>query len=247
METPNIDFNYWLSKWYETTGNANVLNVAYSDFRGTLNELESEILRVINYYNLTDQDILRVIDLVNQWGGKMSRGFYIPRPQIQNNGQILIVIPRQLIEEEENMDRYKVGINLARQNNLDSVNYFRQFGIGPSYIGKHAYFWSNCNLPIVDAKIAGCFGYNSSQILLNTYTYANVVQHMNVIKEKNHLDNVVKVEKSLFSFHKNYFDNGNTKFKDNIQDFTDCTYAIHIANLLEIQIPEHVLNQCLKS
>ena len=70
---------------------------------------------------------------------------------------------------------------------------------------------------------------------------------MNVIKEKNHLDNVVKVEKSLFSFHKNYFDNGNTKFKDNIQDFTDCTYAIHIANLLKIQIPEHVLNQCLKS
>ncbi len=247
METPTINFNYWLNRWHETTGNANVLNVQYVNFNGTLSELESEILRMININNITNQDILRVIDLINLWGGKMSRGFYIPRRQLQVNGEINIVIPRQLIEQPENMDRYKIGISLAKENNLNSVNYFRQFGIGPSYIGKHAYFWSNCNLPIVDAKIAGCFGYKSSQILLNNFTYTDVVQHMNIIKESNNLDNVVIVEKACFSLHNNYFDNGNTRFKENIQDFTDCKYAIQIAELLGIQIPNYILNKCSKS
>jgi len=240
METPSINFNYWLNKWNETTGNQSVLNVSYSSFRGTLNELENEILRIVNLENLTNQDILKVIDLINQWGGKMSRGFYLPKSKTKSNGSILIRIPRQIIEEQENIDRYKEGINLARKNDLNSVNYFRQFGIGPSYIGKHAYFWSNCNLPIIDAKIAGCFGYNSAQILLNNHNYADVVNHMDAIKEKENLDNVVKVEKALFAFHKNYFENNNTKFKTKIYDFTDCKYSINVARLLGIIIPDYL-------
>jgi hypothetical protein len=243
MEKPNIDFNYWYNKWHENTGNSIALNVSYSDFRGTLNELESEILGIVNLSTLTDNDILRAIDLINQWGGKMSRGFYLAKTKRHEDGTILVRIPRQEIEKRENIDRYKIGINLAKENNLESVNYFRQFGIGPSYIGKHAYFWSCCNLPIVDAKIAGILGYKSASVLLYNHEYNEVVNHMNVIKTNNNLINVVIVEKAMFAFHKNYFDNSNTQFKNNINDFTDCNYAIYIAKLLDILIPDYILNK----
>ncbi|RAR73805.1 hypothetical protein [Flavobacterium aciduliphilum] len=248
MEIPNINFNYWSNRWHENIGNSRALNVNYTDFTGTLNELVAEILRIVNLEILTDEDILNAIDLINQWGGSESRWFYIAKTRTLRNGNIEIRIPRELIELPENLAIYRDGINLASQNNSNSVNYFLQiFGIGPSYIGKHAYFWSNCNLPIVDAKIAGCFGYRDAKILLYNHNYDIVLNHMNFIKNNNNLIDVVTVEKALFAFHKNYFENSNKKFVSNIEDFTDCKYAIHIAKLLGIQIPENVLNKCLKS
>jgi hypothetical protein len=247
METPNLDYNYWLEKWYANVGNSNLSNVSYSIFRGTLNDCENEILRIVNDLNRSDADIIRAIDLINQWGGSESRYFYIAKTKTLENGQKLIRIPRELIEYPENLAIYKRGISLASENNPSSVNYFLKiFGIGASYIGKHAYFWSNYNLPIIDAKIAGVLGYNSSEVLLRNYTYNMIINHMQNIQIQNKLDELFKVEKGMFAFHRNYFDNGNTKFKSNITDFTNLRYAIYLAELFNIAVPQYLRDELKK-
>jgi len=244
METPDLNYNHWLQKWYDNNGNKNVFRVSYSDFRGTLTECENAILEIVNQENITDIEILRVIDLINQWGGGMSRGFYLPKVKTLKDGQKLIRIPREVIKLPENINRYREGITLARDNNSDSINYFRQFGIASSYIGKHAYFWSNYNLPIIDAKIAGVLGYRTSQSLLSNNTYESIIEHMRNIQTNHELNRLYNVEKGFFAFHKNYFNNTNTAFKNNIIDFIDCQYAIYIAGILEIVIPQYIYDNC---
>lgn len=231
-----IDYNYWLDKWTEKTGNTQVRKVKYSTFRGTLNECENRILEIVNKPNLNDDDILTVIDLINHWGGSESRHFYIDKRKKIEDGKILINNPRNLITIPENLNIYKLGINKAKRNDLDSLNHFLKiYGIGPSYIGKHAYFWSNRNLPIIDAKIAGVLGFKSSTTLLNTYSYQDIISIMENLRQENKLSHISDIEKAWFAFHKNYFNNSNTNFKKNIEDKTDLVSAIELAKRLEIE------------
>lgn len=111
METPELDYNYWLAAWNNTIGNAtaytNINIIPWSNFQGSLNQCEEEILNITTNDNLTDLDVFRAIDLINQWGGKTSRMFYA----LRNNQN---VSSRQLIMEEPNLSYYKEGINILK-------------------------------------------------------------------------------------------------------------------------------------
>ena len=238
MQIPNLDYNYWLNGWNNAIGNAkaysNINIIPWSNFQGTLLQCEAEILNITNKQDLSDEDIFRAIDLINQWGGKTSRMFYA----IKNNQN---VSSRQLIMEEQNLSYYKEGINLARANNYDAVDYFKKVnGIGASFMGKHAAFWSGFNMVIIDNKIAGTLGYKNPNSLLSIYNYTEFMNHINSIKINNDLQNPVYVERGIFSFHSNYFDNENTRFKSDITDFTDLNYAIDIADRLNIEVPKYI-------
>ena len=238
MKTPELDYNYWLAAWNNAIGNANAYTniniIPWSNFQGSLNQCEEEILNITTNDNLTDLDVFRAIDLINQWGGKTSRMFYA----LRNNQN---VSSRQLIMEEPNLSYYKEGINLAKANDYNAVDSFKNInGIGPSFMGKHATFWSGFNMVIIDNKIAGTLGYKNPNRLLSIYNYAEFMNHIKIIKINYDLQNPVYVERGIFSFHKNYFDNENTRFKFNIIDFTDLKYAIYIAERLKITVPQYL-------
>ncbi len=238
MEKPKINYLYWLNKWHENIGNSTIRNVSYSSFRGTLHECEEKILEIVKSPNLTDEKILQAIDLINHWGGSESRYFYIDKKSKGLNNEIILKNPKNLITRPENLMIYKKGIEQAKKNQIKSAGTFLKiFGIGPSYMGKHAYFWSGLELVIIDAKIAGCLGYKSSQSLLNRNTYESVVEFLNSIKEEEKLNHVTDVEKAMFAFHKNFFTNNNLGFKSNFKDKTDLNFAIELTNKLDISVP----------
>lgn len=242
MQKPKIDYKYWLEKWHNNIGNSNVRNVSYSSFRGTLHECEEKILEIVNSPNLTDQMILDAIDLINHWGGSESRHFYIDKIKKGLNKEVIIRNPRKEISLSENLNIYREGIEQAKRNIADSANTFLKiYGIGPSYMGKHAYFWSGLNLVIIDAKIAGCLGYQTSQMLLAKNSYEAVVEFLNSIKVEEKLNHTTEVEKAMFAFHRNYFKNDNSGFKSNIEDKRDLKFAIELAIKLKIQIPDEFL------
>ena len=238
METPDLDYNYWLNGWNNAIGNAiaysNINIIHWSNFQGTLLQCEAEILNITNIENLSDADIFRAIDLINQWGGKTSRMFYAIR---QNQ----TISYRELVMQNPNLNYYKEGIMLSRANNFDAVNSFlRVDGIGPSFMGKHAAFWSSFNMVIIDNKISGTLGFKNPNRLLSNHNYEEFMNLINNIKTENNLNNPVHVERGIFSFHNNYFDNENTRFKSNINDFTDLEYAIYIAERLDISVPQYL-------
>lgn len=241
METPKLNFNHWLKEWNKAIGNAVAYsnkNIApWSSFQGTLNECETEILKITTKQNPSDSEIFKVIDLINQWGGKTSRMFYtIRRNQTASS--------REQIMNEPNLSYYKEGVRLSKDNNFNAVNSFIKVnGIGASFMGKHATFWSNFNMVIIDNKIAGVLGFNNPNLLLAQNNYNEFMSHINNIKISNKLETPVNVERSLFSFHNNYFDNNNTRFKNNIIDFTDLNYAIYIAEKLNIPVPLELKNR----
>lgn len=238
MEKPKINYQFWLDKWHEEIGNSKVRNVSYSSFRGTLHECEEKILEIVKSPDLTELMILQAIDLINQWGGSESRHFYIDKKRKCFNNEIVLKNPRKLIAHPENLLIYKRGIEQAKKHQIESVNTFlKVFGIGPSYMGKHAYFWSELNLVIIDAKIAGCLGYKSSQNLLNKNSYESVIEFLNSIKEEEKLNHITDVEKAMFAFHRNFFKNNNLGFKSSFKYNSDLKFAIELANILSISTP----------
>lgn len=143
--------------------------------------------------------------------------------------------PRELIMSDPNLQHYKDGIELAKGNDYRAVNEFlKVYGIGHSFMGKHAQFWSNFSMVILDQKIAGTLGYKTPQLLISLNTYNEFMNHINIIRDNNELNNSVEVERALFAFHSNYFDNSNTRFRNGITDYTDQEYANCIAQILDI-------------
>lgn len=236
MERPSLNYNHWLDVWNKNVGNANAytnINIKpWSNFQGTLNQCESEILNIVNKEFLIDDEIFNAIDLINQWGGKTSRMFYAKRKNQTKSS-------RELIMENPNLDFYKNGIEMSKKVNFSAVDFFKLVnGIGASFMGKHATFWSSFNMVIIDNKIAGTLGFLSPNRLLVSNSYEEFMNLINSIKIEKKLDNPVQVERAIFSFHSNYFDNENKKFKSKISDFTDLEYALHIAEILKIEVPE---------
>ena len=238
MENPSLNYKHWLDVWNNSIGNVKAYNnvniIPWSKFKGTLNQCEVEILNIVNKESLNDFEIFRAIDLINQWGGKTSRMFYTKRKN-------QTMTSRELIMVNPNLDLYKKGIFLSKKHDYNAVDSFKMVnGIGASFMGKHASFWSSFNMVIIDNKIAGTLGFINPNKLLKNNTYEEFMNFINHIKNQNNIDSPVHVERSLFSFHNNYFDNENTKFKSKISDFTDLEYAIHIAEILNINVPPEI-------
>ena len=235
-----INYNYWLNQYAWNNG-VNVytnINIAeFSNYLGTPAECEIEINRLISDININNienrnNEILYIIDLINQWGGQTSRMFYSRHRR--NNNQS----PRDRIMMPGNLNEYKRGIIESMEINEAAFQIFRNiYGISDSFSGKHARFWSNFNLIIIDNKIAGTMGFRNPTLLLNNRTYQEILNDFREIQIENGFLTPTMVERSLFAFHNNYFKNDNTGFKNNITNFTDCEEAVNIGRILGIEIP----------
>ena len=234
MITPDINYTFWAKKWNDINVQFAYTdkNIAlYSNFKGNYEEIESEIIKIteLPFEKLTDDLILKCIDLINQWGGKESRYFYIKRKNLN------FLSFRDIV----NLDYYKHAIQLSKENNVMAFDCFGMIkGIGTSFKGKHAMFWSNYELPVIDSKIVGCLGYKSTGEFEHYHSYVDYCVILKTIQSKLNLTlKIHEIEKAIFAFHRNYFKNDNSGFTNKIECKIDLDFAIIIANKLGINIP----------
>ncbi|MFD0798472.1 hypothetical protein ACFQZJ_13450 [Maribacter chungangensis] len=233
MTFPEINYQFWLSKWNESIGQGKVYtnkNIEkYIKFENNINACTNEIIELTKYEEITKKNVFRVIDLIYSWGGRSGRMFY---SKTKNR-----ISPREELEKDSNVyETYFEGIILAKKGNTESISKFNSIrGIGASYASKHSYFWSiNSDNPliIVDSKIAGALGHISIDSLEKKSKYRETVQLFIDKAEIEFNDkNPSKVERALFAFHNFYFLNDNSGWKNRIE-FEDFNQAKSLAELL---------------
>ena len=210
---PDIDYPSWHGKWSENIGR----KVGYTDKNtkgyisliGDINTIEDKILALVRTEDLSKANILYLVDLIYQWGGKQSRLFYARK---KND-----LTPRQWLERDEVFTVYDQARIEAMQGKPQSESLFKSiYGIGHAYAGKHAFFWSlkypGKTLIIVDNKIAGMFGYRTPADLYQTtgLQYPDL-QRLFVDKSQEVFGDTVPhwIERALFAYHEYKYLNKN--------------------------------------
>jgi hypothetical protein len=208
---PNIDYPFWLEEW-----NKNLQNPTYhlgemdkySKIPKGITEYECEkqiysLIQNISDPSIEKEKVLMVIDLIYRWGGPSGRMFYIGTNKSR----------KSLNDDLYIFERYCDAINLAFQGKSSSKFLFQSIpGIGSSFASKHATFWSSKStkpLIVVDSKIAGCFGMKNLDELDKAVSYEKILFEFKVKADKLNGFNSQYLEKALFTFHKNYFNNEN--------------------------------------
>jgi len=196
----------------------------------TYNQFEEEIVQKIRLCDLNSNDaILRVFDLIQIWGGLQGgSNFY---RNIRGNNCLRL-------DYQNWIDAYRELIILSINNDRNAyqliINRVIPY-LGLSFGSKHISFWSRRDssinpLVIIDNKIAGLWGFHKSSNL----SYQNVNGILNDISETSTQTGLAMhhIEKSLFSFHKFYFNNENSSWSNRISDFNiDQLVDYDLANL----------------
>lgn len=231
---PTIDYQFWLESWNEIIGDGHVYSnrnmERFIKFEGNVKDCTDEIIRLVRKNPIQQKNVLRVVDLINSWGGKSCRLFYA---STNKN----LISPREELETDKDYyDTYIKGVKLALKGDTECLDVFKTLrGLGPSYASKHAYFWSfdsDRPLIIVDSKIAGALGYSTIDKLLRKFTYDQVVKGFSdkaIAEFKKKSPDMI--EKSLFTFHNFYFLNDNSGWKNKMR-FTDYNVAVELASKL---------------
>jgi hypothetical protein len=226
---PKIDFEFWNSQWNANFEKTNVYSNHridfYNDFHGTMKECETQIMSIVDNAQIIESQIPLLIDLINKWGGKSSRMFYIPN---RKTG----LIPRESFD----LKQYIKALELSKQKSSLAFSEFQKIeGIGPSFAGKHAMFCSKGMLIILDNKIAGTLGFKSPKELLSNFSYEDVlIEFENIRQSTNKFLNNTEIERALFAFHSNFFDNANSKLNSNPKITVDFKIALELARILKI-------------
>jgi hypothetical protein len=233
MKIPKIDFKYWLIKNQNDSLNekrfialiTKIINIyqlnknykqAYfcgdSDEISRLKSLnyvsfENEIIEKIkNIVDLeNDEEILKVFDLIQIWGGL----------QGGSNFYNIIEGTSLRLNYKKWLPKYKELIKLAILKNKDAYNIVTSGEIPNlrmSFGSKHISFWSrkindNDCLVIIDNKIAGVSG----ALTALDVNYSEILTQINNYSKEFNLK-PFEIEKSLFTFHRAYFNNSNTIF-----------------------------------
>lgn len=257
---PKIDFKYWYNKNIEDSNteprfksmitkinniyeNNNNLNQAY--FCGdkieinrlknlNYNQLENEILNLIknkskkNVTDFSDNEILQIFDLIQIWGGLT--GGSNPY-QIKNNKSVRL-------NYEKWIKDYRNLINLSIEKNIKAYEFVLKKNIpclNMSFGSKHISFWSrkkvddNKCLIVIDNKISGVSGVK----IASKADYNLIIKNVHKIASEINMK-PYQIEKALFTFHKFYFDNNNSKFKDVNNNSRDYHLAINLKECLKI-------------
>ncbi len=256
---PKIDFNYWYNKNLEDSNTErrfvsmitrinnifekdNNFKQAYfcgdhnetSRLKGlNYNELENEIIFLIrnkkNEADFSDTEILKIFDLIQIWGGLT--GGSNPY-QIKDNNSVRLNYKNWI-------EKYRKLINLSINQNIEGYKFVIEKNIpclNMSFGSKHISFWSrkeedyNC-LVVIDNKISGVSGVKKA----SEADYKVIIENVFKIAKELNLK-PYQIEKALFTFHKFYFDNNNSKFNDVDRNSIDYDIANNLKEFLEIGI-----------
>jgi len=254
---PQIDFNYWYERNIEISNSSirfvsmitrinniyekdNNFNQAY--FCGNQNEinrlkqlnynqLENEIIILIrnkkDEADFSDMEVLKIFDLIQIWGGLT--GGSNPY-KIKDNSSVRLNYKNWIKE-------YKRLINLSINQNIESYKFVIEKNIpclNMSFGSKHISFWSrkeeddNC-LVVIDNKISGVSGVKTASEADFKLIIENVFKISNEFNLKPY-----QIEKALFTFHKYYFDNNNSKFNEVDVNSIDYDVANNLKEFLKI-------------
>lgn len=254
---PKIDFNYWyniniensntesrfvsmITKITKIYNENNTFKQAYfcgNDFEINrlkalnYNQFENEILSLIkvnkNIEDFSDEEILKIYDLIQIWGGLT--GGSNPY-NIKNNNTTRL-------NYQSWIKNYRELIIKSIERKVESYEYVLEGKIPylkMSFGSKHISFWSrkveddNC-LVVIDNKISGVSGFKTASVA----DYKLIIE--NIYKISNELNfKPYQIEKALFSFHKFYFDNNNSNFKNVDTDSVDYSVALSLKEILRI-------------
>ena len=159
-------------------------------------ELHNYIKLTTKSLPVSDQELFKIIFLIQKWGGTTGRYFFIIR------------------KGESYFDKFKHNENLIklyRKAAKDAMNgdpkSFDLFcgvpGIKESFAGKHAYFWSNPKTPliIIDKLLAQYFGFENPNLLLKEVGgYSNLYDIFSKEYKANNLSSILTLERGIFQY-----------------------------------------------
>ena len=259
MKIPKIDFKYWLNKNQTDSlnekrfialitkiNNIYNLNIKYNQSYFCGDNIEISRLMSLNYISFeneilekirelknfnNDDEILKIFDLIQIWGGLQGgSNFYniISDTSLRLNYKAWIPKYKELIKKSisKEINAYEIVAKGEIPN------------LRMSFGSKHISFWSRKNndnecLVIIDNKIAGVSGV---KIALDV-NYTDILSQIHAYSKEFNMK-PFEIEKSLFTFHRAYFNNINSVFyakKNDVQD-KDYDNALEIRNNLNIGI-----------
>lgn len=161
---------------------------------------------------IDDDEVLLIFDLIQGWGGKMGRMPYV-RPE--NN-------PSRYAEKNLFASTYKEFISLInKQVATDQENHYKDIlttmkslnGVGESFATKHIFFWSKYglrknSLPIFDTRMKRLL-----EVFQEQGSYMDFLRFLDLIATEKGMQQY-EVERALFAFSQNYFQNERLIFKE---------------------------------
>lgn len=160
--------------------------------------LHDEIKKKITNFNHDNSELFEVIYMIHKWGGVTGRYFIMNR----KGGSNL----EKFKQNERQIDIYKRAISRAVNGDPSAFDLFCEIkGIGASFAGKHAYFWSMPHRPmiIVDRLVANFFGLNTSEALIKKFgSYSLLYDFFEDQREILGLKSVLDLERGIFQYQR---------------------------------------------
>ena len=231
----DIDFGFWLKSNDYYSPNILSTNVStgikHAKKAGLINELVEEIQSNAELINLikqrinlknspsdyNDDELLIIFDLIQAWGGPMGRNPYVLKnlPRI-NESELFAATYRQTIEMLFNLkdiNDYDKDVAPIKRK-LEEIPQ-----LGQSFSTKHLSFWSrflrHCpQLVIYDTRMINIIKAANKHIENSKITY-NDFRHA-LLQEAEQLGlSINDIERAIFAFSSNYFNNDELVLKDN--------------------------------
>ena len=224
----DIDYNFWKTKntFFSdkefikgSTGAIGLVHaekgglIKRSDFK-TSNELVEEIKFQINTANITeasDNELLRIFDLIQGWGGQNNRQPYLPKSQRMSQPGLFAQSYQNLIQnllDHANNKAYDKKACDGLEADSDAMK-----EISIKFTSKHFFFWSkykDCKLRfyIYDSRMEAL----CRAIFGKKLTYFEFLLHLGFVDKKYDLKQG-DAERGLFAFSDNFFGNDNKLLK----------------------------------
>lgn len=139
-------------------------------------------------------------------------------------------IPRKAWFEKGFNKIYRDAVKLSRKGDVDgAINKFAELPqVAISFATKHLAFWvDNISTPVYDTRIAKMLNGKDAKVS----DYNSFREWASDLAPKVGLNDGIEVEKALFAFSKNYFDNNLTKFEKEFEVDIDKDEAEKIFDL----------------
>ena len=241
MAIPKIDFSFWLEKnpifshepllTNMKTGLNHAkrggliddviakMNSMYND--DLVSEIKSEIDKNSNLSG-SDEDLLRIFDLIQGWGGRSCRGPYVKPKNSPYRIEFVSFIAHQYRSGLENLNAGDIDRALT---DLLKIKY-----VGESFATKHLYFWGRHGslakeLPIYDVRIKNLIYGRSSSVA----TYSQYIIDLRNVARAVNLQ-VEELERALFAFSMNWFLNDKLSLKGSPVHEIDRPEAVRISS-----------------
>jgi len=245
FQSPDIDFVYWIQKspFFQNLPLLQNIKIGlyFADKGRLIDDVISKIDRMTNcelveiikneIENVSskschaDEEILRIFDLIQGWGGRMGRGPYV-KPK---------TAPYRMSNSTQIAFLYRANLKYLREGSLDKAlqELLKIKYLGESFATKHLYFWGKYGtnkkiLPIYDTRIK-LLVYSSDK---RAPSYSQYVFDLTQKANEIGLD-IEELEKALFAFSSNWFANNNLKIIEKPRDAKDRVEAERIAKAYE--------------